>query len=494
MAEEKNKETVGEDGGTITSQHGIPVGDNQHSYTAGKQGPTLLEDVYLVEKLAHFDRERIPERIVHAKGAGAFGYFESTADSSSYTKAKFLSRKGKKTPVFVRFSTVAGEKGSADTVRDPRGFAIKFYTEDGNYDLVMNNTPVFFIRDGIKFPDFIHSQKRDPRTNLKDPNMAWDFFSNSPESLHQVTILYSDRGIPESFRNMNGYSGHTFKWVNSEGKAVWVRYHFKTDSGIKNMDVEKAARLSGEDPDYHTRDLFEAIEKKDFPSWTVYVQIMPYDEAWDYRYNPFDITKVWPHSDYPLHEIGKMVLDRNPENYFADVEQSAFSPGNVVPGIEFSPDKMLQARLFAYADTDRYRLGVNYHLIPVNSPLNSPEKNYYRDGFMRVDKNGGGSVNYEPNSFGGPVEDHRNRRLLYEVRGVADAVPNEHHQEDSDFVQAGNLFRILSVDERHRLAVNIASDLKKVRSEIARRQIDLFYRADPEYGSMVEKELGIKKP
>jgi len=479
---------------TITTQHGIPVGDNQNSRTAGKEGPTLLEDIYLVEKLAHFGRERIPERIVHAKGAGAFGYFESTANSSQYTKAKFLSTKGKRTPVFVRFSTVAGEKGSADTVRDPRGFAVKFYTEEGNYDLVMNNTPVFFIRDGIKFPDFIHSQKRDPRTNLKDPNMAWDFFANSPESLHQVTILYSDRGIPESFRNMNGYSGHTFKWVNDQGKSVWVRYHFKTDSGIKNMDVERASRLAGEDPDYHTRELFESIEKKNFPSWTVYVQIMPYDDAWNYRYNPFDITKVWPHSDYTLHQIGKMVLDRNPENYFADVEQSAFSPGNVVPGIEFSPDRMLQARLFAYADTDRYRLGVNYHLIPVNSPINSPEKNYYRDGFMRTDRNGGGSVNYEPNSFNGPEEDKEKKKSPYEVRGMADSVPVEHHSEDNDYVQAGNLFRLLSGEEKKRLALNIASDLKRVRRDIVMKQLDHFVKSDPDYGRMVADELGIKLP
>jgi catalase len=491
---EDDKKNQAKKNSTITSQHGIPVGDNQNSYTAGKQGPTLLEDIYLVEKLAHFDRERIPERIVHAKGAGAFGYFEATVSSSQYTKAKFLNSKEKRTPVFVRFSTVAGEKGSADTVRDPRGFAIKFYTEEGNYDLVMNNTPVFFIRDGMKFPDFIHSQKRDPRTNLKDPNMAWDFFANSPESMHQVTILYSDRGIPESYKNMNGYSGHTFKWVSEHGNPVWVRYHFKTDKGIRNMDVEKAARLAGEDPDYHTRELFESIEKKDFPSWTVYVQIMPYDDAWNYRYNPFDITKVWPHSDYPLHEIGKLILDKNPENYFVDVEQSAFSPGNVVPGIEFSPDRMLQARLFAYADTDRYRLGVNYHLIPVNSPVNSPEKNYYRDGFMRTDNNGGGSVNYEPNSLDGPREDARVRRIPYEVRGMADAVPNEHHPEDNDYVQAGNLFRIFSMEEKKRLASNIASDLKKVRKDIVMKQMGHFSKADPEYAKMVAVELGIKYP
>ena len=335
MSDDKEK------GEPLTSQHGIPVGDNQNSVTAGSAGPTLLEDVYLIEKLAHFNRERIPERIVHAKGAGAYGYFEATKDVSEYTKARFLEKTGKRTPVFARFSTVAGEKGSSDTVRDPRGFAVKFYTEEGNYDLVMNNTPVFFIRDGMKFPDFIHSQKKDPAINAKNHNMAWDFFSWSPESLHQVTILYSDRGIPRSYRHMNGYSGHTFKWVNSDGEAVWVKYHFKTDQKIQNIPTDEAKKIAGEEPDYCTKDLYETIRDGRFPSWTVYAQIMPYEEAWTYRFNPFDITKVWPHRDYPLREIGKLVLNRNPENYFSEVEQSAFSPGNIVPGIEFSPDKML---------------------------------------------------------------------------------------------------------------------------------------------------------
>jgi catalase len=489
MSEEKNKNKGKKE--RLTSQHGIPVGDNQHSYTAGKQGPTILEDVYLIEKLAHFERERIPERIVHAKGAGAYGYFEGTKDVSKYTKAKFLNNIGKRTQIFVRFSTVAGEKGSSDTVRDPRGFALKIYTEEGNYDLVMNNTPVFFIRDGIKFPDFIHSQKRDPRTNLKNPNMVWDFFSHSPETLHQVTILYSDRGIPESYKNMNGYSGHTFKWVNEKGEAVWVKYHFITNQGIKNLSPEMAAKLAGEDPDHHTRELFETIEKGDFPSWTVYVQIMPFEDAQNYRFNPFDITKVWPHKDYPLQEIGKLVLNKNPDNYFVDVEQSAFSPGNVVPGIEFSPDKMLQTRLFAYADAQRYRLGVNYTLIPVNSPKNSPVKNYYRDGFMRTDDNGKGSVNYEPNSYEGPVENPNSKRSSYEIRGTVDAVPNEHHSEDNDYIQAGNLYRILPLDERKRLMHNIALELKHVDINIVKRQLEYFYKADPEYGKGIASELGI---
>lgn len=476
----------------ITTQHGIPVGDNQNSITAGASGPTLLEDVYLVEKLAHFNRERIPERVVHAKGAGAFGYFEVTKDVSGFTKAKFLNGIGKKTPVFVRFSTVAGEKGSSDTVRDPRGFAVKFYTEDGNYDLVMNNTPVFFIRDGMKFPDFIHSQKKDPATNTKDQNMQWDFFSLSPESLHQVTILYSDRGIPRSYRNMNGYGGHTFKWVNGDGEAVWVKYHFKTDQKIQNLPVDEARRIAGEEPDYHTRDLHDAIRDGRFPSWTVSVQIMPFEDAWTYRFNPFDITKVWPHGDYPLQEIGRMVLNRNPENYFSDVEQSAFSPGNIVPGIEFSPDKMLQARTFAYADTHRYRLGVNYTLIPVNSPRNAGVSNYYRDGHMRVDENSRGNANYEPNSMGGPVEHEPHRKSRYSVEGYADSVIYEKHSEDNDFVQAGNLFRIMSEEQKEILVNNIVDDLRHVRKDIVDRQIEHFMKADRNYGERIAEHLGIK--
>ncbi|HKJ96961.1 MAG TPA: catalase [Thermoplasmataceae archaeon] len=478
----------------LTSQHGIPVGDNQNSVTAGSDGPTLLEDVYLIEKLAHFDRERIPERVVHAKGAGAFGYFETTSDLSRYTRAKFLHGKGKKTPLFVRFSTVAGERGSADTVRDPRGFAVKMYTEEGNYDLVMNNTPVFFIRDGIKFPDFIHSQKRDPTTNAKNPNMAWDFFSRSPESMHQVTILYSDRGIPYSYRNMNGYSGHTFKWVNEKDEAVWVKYHFKTDQGIKNMPVDRAAKLAGETPDFHTLDLYDAIERGECPTWTVYVQIMPYDDAWTYRFNPFDVTKVWPHTDYPLHEIGKMVLDRNPKNYFAEVEQAAFSPGNVVPGVEFSPDKMLQARTFSYDDTHRYRLGVNYTSIPVNSPHLSNAENYYRDGHMRVDDNSEGRVNYEPNSYNGPVASSYARKKEYRVEGNADSVPYTNHSEDDDFVQAGNLYRIMSEEQKSILAENIANDLKVVEKNIVERQLEYFHKADRDYGNRIADLLGIRSP
>jgi len=374
---------------SLTTAFGIPVGDDQNSLTAGERGPVLIQDVHLLEKLGHFNRERIPERVVHAKGAGAGGYFEVTADVTKYTKAKFLSEIGKRTEVFARFSTVGGEKGSADAARDPRGFAIKFYTEDGNHDLT-NNTPVFFIRDPLKFPDFIHTQKRNPATNCKDPNMFWDFLSLTPESIHQVTILFSDRGTPATFRNMNGYSSHTYKWYNDDGDYFWVQYHFKTDQGTKTLTREEAEKLSGTDPDHATRDLYDAIERGDYPSWTLEMQIMTPEQAEEYRFDILDITKVWPHGDFPTIKIGKMVLNRNPANYFAEVEQSAFSPGNLVPGIDISPDKMLQARVFSYHDSHVHRLGPNYHQIPVNAPKNAPETSYQRDGFMRIDANGGG--------------------------------------------------------------------------------------------------------
>lgn len=472
---------------TLTTGAGIPVGDNQNSITAGSRGPTLLQDFHLVEKLAHFNRERVPERVVHAKGAGAHGYFEVTNDVTKWTKAKFLSEVGKRTPVFVRFSTVAGEKGSADTVRDPRGFAVRFYTEDGNYDIVGNNTPVFFIRDAIKFPDFIHSQKRNPQTNLRDPNAVWDFFSLSPESLHQVTILYSDRGIPKSYRHMHGYGSHTFKWTNAKGESVWIKYHFKTEQGIENLTAEEAAKIAGVDPDYATRDLFEAIESGNYPAWRLYVQIMPLEDAKTYRFDPFDVTKVWSQKDYPLIEVGRMVLNRNPKNYFAEVEQAAFSPANIVPGIGFSPDKMLQGRIFAYSDTHRYRIGANYQLLPINRPL-VEVNNYQRDGFMRFDDNGGSAVNYEPNSFGRPVEDPDAKQDAFEVSGIADSVPYDH---DDHYTQAGDLYRLLSEEERERLIQNIVNDMKPVKEEIKRRQIEHFRKADPEYGERVAAGLGL---
>ncbi len=473
----------------LTTSFGIPVSDNQNSLTVGSDGPLLIQDFQLVEKLAHFNRERIPERVVHAKGAGAHGYFEVTADVTQWTKAKFLSEVGKQTPVFARFSTVGGEKGSADTARDPRGFAVKFYTEEGNYDLVGNNTPVFFVRDPQKFPDLIHSQKRNPQTNCKDPNIIWDFFSLSPESIHQVTILHSDRGTPKSYRHMNGYGSHTYKWINAKGEAFWVKYHFKTDQGIQNFTREEAIRMAGENPDYATQDLFAAIASANFPTWTLKVQIMPLEDAKTYRFNPFDLTKVWPHKDYPLITIGRMVLNRNPENYFVDVEQAAFSPSNVVPGISFSPDKMLQARIFSYPDAQRYRLGANYATLPINCPHAARVMNYQRDGFMRFDDNGGAAPNYEPNSLNGPKEAPEYKEPPLEVSGMVDRIPFP--KTDDDFFQAGELYRVMSEEEKARLIDNIVDSMKPVKPEIQHRQIAHFYKADPDYGSRVAQGLGI---
>jgi catalase len=475
----------------LTTSSGAPVGDNQNSMTAGSRGPTLIQDVHLLEKLAHFNRERVPERVVHAKGAGAHGYLELTNDMSKYTKAKLFNGVGKRTPLFIRFSTVAGELGSADTVRDPRGFAVKFYTEEGNYDLVGNNTPIFFIRDAIKFPDFIHTQKRDPKTHLKNPTAVWDFWSLSPESLHQVTYLMGDRGLPATLRHMNGYGSHTFKWVNAEGEAVWVKYHFKTEQGVKNMAPDVAAKLAGENPDYHTEDLFNAIEKGDFPKWKLYVQIMPLEDANTYRFDPFDVTKVWSHKDYPLIEVGQMVLDRNPENYFAEVEQATFSPGTMVPGVEPSPDKMLQGRLFAYSDAHRYRVGANHNLLPINRPK-AEVNNYQRDGQMRSDNNGGGSVYYEPNSFGGPTEAPQTKVTAFPVTGVAESVSYDHNDH---YTQTGDLYRLMSEEERARLVETVVGAMKPVeRDDIKLRQIQHFYKADPEYGERVAKGLNLAIP
>jgi len=475
---------------TLTTAFGIPVPDDQNSMTAGKRGPVLMQDVHLLEKLGHFDRERIPERVVHAKGAGAGGYFEVTADVTMYTKAKFLSEVGKKTEVFARFSTVGGEKGSADAARDPRGFAVKFYTEEGNYDLVGNNTPVFFIRDPLKFSDFIHTQKRHPATNCKDPDMFWDFLSLTPESIHQVTVLFSDRGTPATFRYMNGYSSHTYKWYNDKGEYFWVQYHFKTDQGIKNLTREEATRISGENPDHATCDLYEAIEQGEFPSWTLEMQIMTAEEGLNYHWDIFDITKVWPHAEVPPIKIGKLVLNRNPVNYFAEVEQAAFCPGNLVPGIAASPDKMLQARLFSYHDTHIHRLGPNYHLLPVNAPKNAPENSYQRDGFMRFDENGGGGPNYWPNSYGGPEPDPAAGEPPFEVSDLAARQPYSHPNDD--FQQAGDLYRKVMTDEdRDHLIGNIVGHLRGAQIRIQLRQTALFYKADPEYGSRVGEELGL---
>jgi catalase len=478
----------------LTTEVGAPVQTNQHSQTAGPGGPILLQDHHLLEKLARFNRERIPERVVHAKGSGAHGVFEVTQDVSAFTRARFLERVGKRTEVFVRFSTVAGEKGSADTVRDPRGFAVKFYTEDGNYDLVGNNTPIFFIRDPLKFPDFIHSQKRDPYTHVQEPENVWDFFSLSPEATHMFTWLFGDRGIPASYRHMDGFGSHTFQWVNARGDVFWVKYHFKTDQGIRCLTSEDAARIAGENPDFHHLDLLRAIEEGEYPSWTLKVQIMPAAEAAAYRFNPFDVTKVWPYRDYPLVEAGRLTLNRNPSNYFAEVEQAAFNPAHFVPGIGPSPDRMLQGRLFAYGDAHRYRLGINHTLLDVNRPHAAEVANYGRDGAMRVGENGGMTKNYEPNSFDGPVETGEPLYTGVEVQGTAGAHPRPLHRDDNDYVQAGMLYRVMDDAARNRLVENIASSLGRVRKdEIVERSIGHFRAADPEYGKQVEEAVRRKR-
>ncbi len=473
-----------------TTSQGAPVRDDLNSMTAGVHGPVLAQDIHMFDKLAHFDRERIPERVVHAKGAGAWGYFEVTHDVTKYTRANFLSKVGKKTDVFARFSTVGGERGSADTERDPRGFAVKFYTEEGNFDFVGNNTPVFFVRDPLKFPDFIHTQKRNPATNLKDADMFWDFLSLTPESVHQVTILFSDRGTPYGFRHMNGYSGHTFMWYNAKNEYVWVKIHFKTEQKSKTFTRAEAGKLAGEDPDFATRDLYDSIEKKKFPAWKVFVQIMTPEQVEKYRFNSFDITKVWPHKDAPLIPFGRMVLNRNPKNYFADTEQAAFSPGTIVPGIAPSPDKMLQGRLFSYHDTHRHRLGANYHLIPVNAPRVSGEHNYQRDGQMRTDDNGGGGPNYWPNSFGGPAPEPKFSEPPVAVTGVIDRFSFE--LTDDDFVQPAALFRkVMTKTDREHLIGNIVAHLKNAQPRLQKRQTALFYKVDKEYGEGVAKGLGL---
>ncbi len=481
MTDEKKK---------LTTAGGTPVDNDQQTLTAGPHGPALMQDVHLMEKLAHFNRERIPERVVHAKGAGAHGVFECTADMSKYTRAKFLSKAGKKTEVFARFSTVGGEKGSADAARDPRGFAVKFYTEEGNYDMAGNNTPVFFIRDPLKFPDFIHTQKRNPATNAPDPDMFWDFLSLTPESIHQVTILFSDRGTPRSYRHMHGHSSHTFKWYNEKGESFWVQYHFKTLQGIENLTREEATRLAGEDPDHATTDLFNAIARGEFPSWRVCVQIMPAKDAANYRWDILDITKVWPHKDYPLIEIGRMTLNRNPSNYFAEVEQSAFSPGNFVPGIATSPDKMLQARIISYHDAHLYRLGPNYQLLPINAPKACAANTYQRDGYMRLDDNGGGGPNYWPNSMGGPAPDASFTEPPIELEGVAARHPQQ--ITDDDFFQAGELYRrVMSDMDREHLVGNIVAHLGNACKRLQLRQTALFFKADPDYGRRIAVGLGL---
>jgi catalase len=472
----------------MTTAAGVPVADNQNSLTAGPRGPVLMADYQLMEKMAHFNRERVPERVVHAKGAGAYGKFTVTGDISKYTCAKIFSKVGNNCETFVRFSTVAGELGSADTARDPRGFAVKFYTEEGNWDIVGNNTPVFFIRDPLKFSDFIHSQKRDPRSGMRDATMQWDFWSLSPESMHQVTWLFGDRGIPATLRNMNGYSSHTFSLWNAKSERFWVKWHFKTVQGIRNMTAEEATRIAGEDLDYHRRDLFNAIEKGEFPKWRVMVQVMPEKDAETYPINPFDLTKVWPHKDYPLIEVGEMELNRNPENYFAEVEQAAFEPGNLPPGMGASPDKMLQARLLSYPDAHRYRIGINYAALDVNKPK-CPVMHYHRDGQTRFDGNFGRAPNYQPNSFGGPVDDVSVKEPPLKISGDADRY--DHRAGNDDYTQAGNLYRLMSAEEKARLVANLVGAMQGVPREIQVRQIGHFTKADPAYGEAVARGLGI---
>lgn len=470
----------------LTTGHGAPVECKTSSLSVGARGPLLLQDVTLVDELSHFDRERIPERVVHAKGAGAFGYFEVTHDITKYCKASVFSEIGKRTPIAVRFSTVGGESGSADTARDPRGFAVKFYTEDGIWDLVGNNTPIFFIRDPLFFPSFIHTQKRNPATHLKDPDMFWDFITLRPESTHQVCFLFSDRGIPDGYRFMNGYGSHTFKLVNSKDEPVYCKFHYKTDQGIKNLKTSKAAELASTDPDYSIRDLYNAISEGNFPSWTFSIQVMTFAQAEKWRWNPFDLTKVWPHSEFPLIPVGKLVLDRNPKNYFADVEQIAFSPSHLIPGIEPSPDKMLQGRLFSYADTHRHRLGANYLQLPVNCPYRSSVRNYQRDG-PQAYSNQDGAPNYFPNSFSGPAECPHTTISKFSLSGdVA-----RYNADDEDNFGQVTLFwkKTLKPDERERLVENIVGHLKDAADFIQERAVKNFSQVDAEFGRKLREGL-----
>ncbi|MBB4038632.1 catalase [Microvirga flocculans] len=474
---------------TLTTTAGAPIADNQNSLSAGARGPLLLQDYQLIEKLAHQNRERIPERVVHAKGSAAYGTLTITNDITKYSKAKVFSEIGKKTEVFLRFSTVAGERGAADAERDVRGFALKVYTEEGNWDIVGNNTPVFFIRDPLKFPDFIRTQKRHPSTNLRSPTAMWDFWSLSPESLHQVTILFSDRGLPQNYRSMNGYGSHTYSFINEAGERFWVKFHFKSMQGIKTWTNREAEAVVAKDRESSQRDLYEAIEKGDFPRWRFCVQIMPETDAEKTPYNPFDLTKVWPHKDYPLIEVGILELNRNAQHYFAEVEQSSFSPSNIVPGIGFSPDKMLQGRIFAYADAHRYRVGTHYEALPVNRPR-CPVHHYHADGAMLSDIPNRGDAYYEPNSFNGPVQTQRAAEPPLKISGDADRY--DHRAGNDDYTQAGNLFRLMTPEQQGRLMDNIAEAMQGVPQEIVKRQIVHFYLADKAYGLGVADRMGLK--
>src|SRR5882724_7649913 len=472
----------------FTNATGAPVPDNTNILTAGRRGPALLQDIWLIEKLAHFDREVIPERRMHAKGWGAHGTFTTTHDITKYTNAAIFSKIGKQTPMFARFSTVAGERGAADAERDIRGFALKFYTEDGNWDIVGNNTPVFFFRDPLRFSDLNHAIKRDPRTGLRSAQNNWDFWTLLPEALHQVTVVMSERGIPKSFRNMHLFGSHTFSMINAENKRTWVKFHFRTQQGIENLTDEAAAAVVAKDRESHGRDLLEAIDGGDFPRWKLFIQVMTEEQAKTHKHNPFDLTKVWPKADYPLIEVGVMELNRYPENYFAEVEQAAFSPANVVSGIGFSPDKMLQGRLFSYGDAQRYRLGVNHHHIPVNAPK-CPFHSYHRDGAMRTDSNLGGTPTYFPNSRGEWTDQPQLNEPPLEIEGAA--AHWDHRVDDDHYQQPGNLFRKMTAAQQQALFDNTARQVGGAAKHIQERHIANCTKADPAYGAGVAKALGI---
>ncbi|PZP40166.1 MAG: catalase, partial [Pseudomonas fluorescens] len=472
----------------LTTSAGAPVPDNQNSLSAGPRGPLLMTDVHLIEKLAHQNRERIPERVVHAKGWGAFGTFTVTHDITRYTRANLFGHIGQQTPMLARFSTVAGELGAADAERDVRGFALKFYTQEGNFDLVGNNTPVFFVRDPLKFPDFIHTQKRHPRTNMRSTTAMWDFWSLSPESLHQITILFSDRGIPQTPMNMDGFGSHTYSFWNEAGERFWVKFHFKNHQGHKHFTNAEAAQIIGNDRESYQAALFGTIENKQFPKWTLFVQIMPEIDAEKTSYNPFDLTKVWPHGEYPLIEVGTMELNRNADNYFAEIEQAAFSPSNMVPGIGHSPDKMLQARVFSYADAHRYRLGTHYEALPVNAPK-CPFHHYHKDGAMRFFQNDTGNPNayYEPNSFNGPAQDPSVKEPPLKISGDADRY--NHREGNDDYTQPRALFNLFTPEQKGRLFRNIAAAMQGVPEFIIERQLGHFEKIHTDYSAGVRAAL-----
>nr|WP_263314901.1 catalase [Mammaliicoccus sp. Marseille-Q6498] len=475
----------------LTGLFGAPVSDRENTMTAGRRGPVSMQDIYFLEQMAHFDREVIPERRMHAKGSGAFGTFTVTHDITQYTNAKIFSEVGKQTEMFARFSTVAGERGAAEAERDIRGFALKFYTEDGNWDLVGNNTPVFFFRDPKLFASLNHVVKRDPKTNMHNPQSNWDFWTLLPEALHQVTILMSDRGIPKGFRNMHGFGSHTYSMYNDAGERVWVKFHFRTQQGIENFSADEAEQVIAKDRESSQRDLFNAIEEGNFPKWKMYIQVMTEEQAKNHKDNPFDLTKVWPKGDYPLIPVGEFELNRNPENYFQDVEQAAFAPTNIIPGIDFSPDKMLQGRLFSYGDAQRYRLGVNHWQIPVNSPKAATNVcPFSRDGQMRVDGNDGAGINYYPNSYEAHESQPEYKKPALEVEG--DLYEHDFREDDDNYYeQPGNLFRLQSPEAQQRIFQNTANEMQGTTDEVKHRHIRNCYKADPAYGKGVADALGI---